>query len=172
MRIEKIRKVLDRIMCNTCVLLFVAMILVGSYQIATRYFFDRPSTVSEDLLTYSFTWLSLLAAAYVFGRREHMRMGFLVDRLPERWRHYLEIGMEVLIMIFVAVVMVYGGIFIVRLTMSQMTASLGIPMGIVYLAVPLSGITIVLYNLLNILEIIKKMRRAERRGSVEPGGSV
>ena len=57
------------------------MTAVGSYQIITRYFFNRPSTVSEELLTYSFTWMSLLASAYVFGKRDHMRMGFMADKL-------------------------------------------------------------------------------------------
>ena len=38
---------------------------------------DSPSTVSEELLTYSFTWMALLSSALVFGKRDHMRMGFL-----------------------------------------------------------------------------------------------
>ena len=44
---------------RVCALLFAAMVVVGTYQIVTRYFFGRPSTVSEELLTYSFT-LSLI----------------------------------------------------------------------------------------------------------------
>ena len=63
------------------IFLFMMMTAVGSYQIITRYFFNRPSTVSEELLTYSFTWMSLLASAYVFGKRDHMRMGFMADKL-------------------------------------------------------------------------------------------
>ena len=31
--------------------LFVFMTLIGSYQIVTRYFFNKPSPVSEELLT-------------------------------------------------------------------------------------------------------------------------
>ena len=48
--------------------LFAFMTLIGTYQIVTRYFFNRPSTVSEELLTYAFTWMALLASAYVFGK--------------------------------------------------------------------------------------------------------
>lgn len=67
---------------GVCIIaLFAFMTLIGTYQIVTRYFFNRPSTVSEELLTYSFTWMSLLAAAYVFGKRDHMRMGFLADQI-------------------------------------------------------------------------------------------
>ena len=52
-------------------------------------------------------------------------------------------------------VMVYGGFSIVRLTMTQSTASLGIPMGMVYTILPISGILIVLYSVLNIIDLIR-----------------
>ena len=42
-----------------------------------------------------------------------------------------------------------------KLTMTQKTASLGIPMGIIYTVVPLSGIVIVIYAILNMIELFK-----------------
>ena len=101
------------------IFLFMMMTAVGSYQIITRYFFNRPSTVSEELLTYSFTWMSLLASAYVFGKRDHMRMGFMADKLTGNFRKYLEIIIDLLSFSFAAVVMVYGGCSITKLTMIE-----------------------------------------------------
>ena len=49
--------------------------------------------------------------------------------------------------------MVYGGFNIVQLTMTQSTASLGIPMGVVYIIIPVSGILIVVYSVLNIADL-------------------
>lgn len=40
-----------------------------------------------------------------------------------------------------------------QLSMTQTTASLGIPMGIVYIIVPLSGILVVVYSILNIIDL-------------------
>lgn len=154
--IRKLREILDRLLGAVTVFLFVLMTVVGSYQIITRYFFNRPSTVSEELLTYSFTWMSLLAAAYVFGRRDHMRMSFLADKITGKSRDTLEIGIEALVFLFAGIVMLYGGIRITRLTMSQVTASLQIPMGYVYLAIPLSGALIMIYNVMNIVEMIRE----------------
>ena len=59
------------------IFLFMMMTAVGSYQIITRYFFNRPSTVSEELLTYPLPGCPFFASAYVFGKRDHMRMGFM-----------------------------------------------------------------------------------------------
>lgn len=150
----KIRSVTDRILGSATVFLFACMTAVGTYQILVRYLFNRPSTVSEELLTYLFTWMALFAAAYVFGRREHMRMGFLADQLSRQTQAVLDLVIEGLIFLFAAVVLVYGGIQITSLTMSQKTASLGIPMGYVYCVVPLCGILIMEYSVLNIIGLI------------------
>ena len=77
----KIKAGIMRVLSIVIIFLFAFMTVIGTYQIVTRYFFNKPSTVSEELLTYSFTWMALLASAYVFGKRDHMRMGFLADKL-------------------------------------------------------------------------------------------
>lgn len=150
----KIRGVLDICLGGLCSVIFILLTVIGTYQIVVRYLFNSPSTVSEELLTYGFTWMALLAAAYVFGKREHMRMGFLADKLKGTARLVLEIVIELIVLAFAAVVMVYGGNEIVRLTMSQKTASLGISMGVVYVAVLVSGICIIMYCILNISAMI------------------
>ena len=114
---RKVRKTMMKVLGYLIIFLFMMMTAVGSYQIITRYFFNRPSTVSEELLTYSFTWMSLLASAYVFGKRDHMRMGFMADKLTGNCRKYLEIIIDLLSFSFAAVVMVYGGCSITKLTM-------------------------------------------------------
>lgn len=149
-----IRRGLDQILGGVNVFLFGFMVVVGSYQILVRYLFNKPSTVSEELLTYSFTWMALLAAAYVFGKREHMRMGFLADRLTPGKRQVLDIVIEGIIFLFASIVLVYGGLQITLLTMTQKTASLGIPMGYVYMVVPICGVLILVYSVLNLLEMM------------------
>lgn len=62
--LHKFRHGLDTVLSWVCALLFAAMVVVGTYQIVTRYFFGRPSTVSEELLTYSFTWMACFPARW------------------------------------------------------------------------------------------------------------
>lgn len=152
--LQAVRKVLNSILKVVIVVLFAAMVIIGTYQIVTRYFFNKPSTVSEELLTYSFAWMALFATAYVFGKRDHMRMAFLADKVTGKARLALEVIIEFLVLVFAAIVMVYGGFSIVKLTMSQVTASLGVSMGYIYSVLPISGIFIVLYNLINIIEML------------------
>nr|WP_297933006.1 TRAP transporter small permease [uncultured Blautia sp.] len=160
--LHKIRQVIDVTLSSLCVIIFALMVIIGTYQITTRYFFNKPSTVSEELLTYSFTWMALLASALVFGKRDHMRMGFLADKLTGTPRKILEIVIELLVMLLSGSVLVYGGTTIMQLTMTQVTASLGIPMGIVYTVVPLSGVIIVFYSILNIIDLAVGYEREQR----------
>ena len=150
--LHTIRKGINLVLSFASALIFAAMVIIGTYQIVTRFVFNSPSTVSEELLTYSFTWMALLATAYVFGKRDHMRMGFLADKFSDKAQKALSIAAEVLIMLLAGAVMVYGGVTIVQLTMTQTTASLGIPMGVVYIILPVSGILIVFYSILNIVQ--------------------
>lgn len=152
--LHKFRNVINVILSTACAIVFGLMVIVGTYQIVTRYFFNSPSTVSEELLTYSFTWLALLATAYVFGKRDHMRMGFVADKLTGTPKKILEIVIEFLVMLFSASVMLYGGFTIMQLTMTQVTASLGVKMGVIYTVVPLSGLLIIIYSILNIIDLI------------------
>lgn len=152
--LHKVRNGLMKALGLCIIFLFAMMTIIGTYQIVTRYFFNRPSTVSEELLTYSFTWMALLASAYVFGKRDHMRMGFLADKLTGTGRKYLEVAIDLLTFVFAAVVMVYGGIAITKLTMIQTTASLRIPMGYIYIIVPMTGILIMVFSFINALDML------------------
>lgn len=151
---HKARAVIMRFLGIVITVLFVMMTVIGTYQIVTRYFFNRPSTVSEELLTYSFTWMALLASAYVFGKRDHMRMGFLADKITGPVKKYLEIAIDLLSFAFAGVVMVYGGISITKLTMIQTTASLRVPMGYIYVIVPVTGVLIMLFSLMNAADML------------------
>ena len=160
--LHSIRKGIDVALSSLCAVVFAAMVVIGSYQIITRFVFRNPSTVSEELLTYSFTWMALLASAYVFGKRDHMRMGFMADKLNAGGQKILNIFSEILIMILAGSVMIYGGVTIMDLTMTQSTASLGIPMGVVYAIIPLCGVLIVVYSILNIIDLIAGVEREQR----------
>ena len=86
--LKKFRSIIDKFLEIVCAFLFGTMVVICTYQVVTRYFFNSPSTVSEELLTYSFTWMALFASALVFGKRDHMRMGFIADKLTGKADRY------------------------------------------------------------------------------------
>lgn len=179
-----LRTGMDMVLRFVIIFLFGFMVVIGTYQISVRYLFNRPSTVSEELMTYAFAWMSLLAAAYMFGERGHMRMGFLADKLSGASRLWLDVFIEALVMAFAGIVMVYGGVQITLLTMTQKTASLGIAMGYVYSVVPISGILILIYGVINLKDMLegeekpisdyskKRLSKGTTPGKMTPGGGT
>lgn len=111
--------------------------------------------------------MALLAAAYVFGKRDHMRMSFLSDKITGKPKMILEIAIELLIMVMVGFVMIFGGFSIMQLTMTQATASLGIPMGVIYTIIPISGCIIFVYSILNIIDLLHSGSAGEGDGRKE-----
>lgn len=85
-----------------------------------------------------------------------MRMGFLADKLSEKNLTILNVVIEIITIAFALIVMVYGGISITSLSMTQKTASLGIPMGYIYIVIPITGIVIAVYGILNVTDLIRK----------------
>ncbi|MBQ2033634.1 MAG: TRAP transporter small permease subunit, partial [Alistipes sp.] len=65
----------------------------------------------------------------------------------------LGIFSEVIACIFAVVILVYGGVQISSLAMGQMTSSLGVPIGVFYVVMPVCGVLIALYTIINIVEI-------------------
>ncbi|SJZ86073.1 TRAP transporter small permease [Garciella nitratireducens] len=153
---KSLRKILDKTLRTLCVVLFAFMTVLATYQVVTRYFFYRPSTISEELLTYSFAWMSLLVAAYVFGKQDHMRMTFIVEKFSKENQRKFVITREIITLIFAIVILIYGGFSIAQLGMGQQSSSLGIPMGYVYLVLPVSGIITMIYNILNLRDLIQE----------------
>lgn len=154
---EPLRLILDRTIQALCGLLFIIMVVVASWQVASRYVFNSPSTISGSFLKLSLVWLSMMAIAYVAGRREHVSLTLFTDKLSGFSKILSEIGIEILFMFFAGLVMIYGGVQVTLNTMSQMYPMLGIPKGIIYLSLPTSGGLIAIYCLLNCLALYSKM---------------
>ena len=88
---NNLRNALDKIIIGICVILFMFMTVVGTYQITSRYVLKDPSTISEELISYSFAWMSMFAASYVFGKRDRSFIGIeLLNQYKKISPHLLE----------------------------------------------------------------------------------
>lgn len=133
---------------------FLAMVALTCWQVFTRYILQNPSSWSEEMVSYLFAWMALLGASLVVGERGHMNIPILVDRAKPGMRKSLAVFSEIVACVFAAVILVYGGIQITTLAMGQMTSSLGVPVGVFYVVLPVSGILNIIYTVLNIIGIL------------------
>ena len=134
---------------------FLAMVILTCWQVLTRYVLKNPSTWSEELVGYLFAWMSLLGASIVTSERGHMNIPIIVEKLSASVQKALLCFGELIAFLFSAVILVFGGVQITTLAMGQMTSSLGVPIGIFYIVLPLCGVLNMIYTILNIVDIVK-----------------
>lgn len=149
-----IRAVLTRFLNLLAGVSFLVMVALTCWQVLTRYVLGNPSSWSEELVSYLFAWMSLLGASLVTSERGHMNIPILADRSGPAGRKWLHCLGEAVALLFSLVILVLGGVQITRLAMGQMTSSLGVPIGVFYVVLPLCGMLNILFTLLNILEIL------------------
>ena len=157
---RSIRKVLNHIMNVLAGGSLIAMTALTCWQVFTRYVLNNPSTWSEELVGYLFAWASLFGASLITGERGHMNIPVVVELMPAGAQKFFAIFGEIIAMAFSAVVLILGGYQITQLAMGQMTSSLGVAVGIFYVAMPVCGVINILYTALNIYDICKGKKEA------------
>ena len=127
----------------------------------TRFVLRHPSSFTEELARFLLIWVGLLGASYASGKKLHLAIEVLVDRLGEKARAGAEVIIQSLVFLFAFLVMVIGGIRLVTITLalSQISAALRIKLGYVYLVIPLSGLLIMYYSLLFLIAALHKLRQ-------------
>ena len=153
------RKVLNRIMNVLAGVSLIAMTALTCWQVFTRYVLNNPSTWSEELVGYLFAWASLFGASLITGERGHMNIPVVVEKMPAAPQKFFAIFAELIAMAFSLIILVYGGYRITLLAMGQMTSSLGVAVGVFYVAMPVCGVINILYTILNIYDICKGKKK-------------
>lgn len=148
-----LRKFLNGVMAVLSGLSFAAMVILVVWQVFTRYILKNPSTWSEELVSYLFAWMALFGASLTVSERGHMNIPVVVEKMSPGAQKVLALLSEALIFLFSAVVLVWGGYAISNLAMGQMTSSLGVAVGVFYIALPISGVLNMIFSLLNIYDI-------------------
>ena len=130
------------------------------WQVFTRFVLGDPSSFTDELARYLLIWVSLFGAAYASGKRAHLAIDLLRTKLRGAAVHWHGIGVGAVILAFAVFVMVIGGVQLVLLSflLGQTSPALGVPLGVVYLALPISGGLIVFYFVLFITERTRLLR--------------
>jgi TRAP-type C4-dicarboxylate transport system permease small subunit len=131
-----------------------ALVLDVLWGVCSRFVLRDPSGWTVEVATMLLIWVSLLGAAVAFSRNEHLGVDYLVKKLDPDAGHLLAIVSQLVVIYFAAAVMVYGGYVLVHETLQagQVSPALGVKIGYVYLAVPVSGVFIILFCLERIIE--------------------
>lgn len=148
------RKKLDILLEWSVVTLLSVMLLSVLWGVLTRYIFADQSAWTDELARFMLIWVSILGAAYISGKNAHIAIDLLPASLSKKKKLVLEIITAVIISIFVFAIFLVGGLRYIYISfkLGQTSAALEIPMGYVYLVLPVAGIIIIYFKIMTILE--------------------
>jgi TRAP-type C4-dicarboxylate transport system permease small subunit len=125
--------------------MFVMMVLIFT-QVVARYALNSSLTWSEEVGRYVFVWMSFLGIAAVYYKGSHISLNFLLDKLSGPYKKALKIFIDSLT-IFLSCIIIMGGYRLVELGLRQRSAALRIPMNMVYIILPISGVLLLYFAL-------------------------
>lgn len=144
---------LERYLARGCAILMCLMVIDVTWQVLSRFLLEKPSSFSEELARFLLVWIGFFGAAYAYRKYAHLGLDIFTSKLEGRSRVSVDKLGDWVSLIFVSVVMIFGGFKIMLLTLelNQLSAALQIPMGYVYSVVPISGVLIAIFSIERIL---------------------
>ena len=149
----ELRKKIDKILAKLLILIMSIMVINVLWQVFSRYFLGTPSSFTDELARYLMIWIGILGAAYVSGRNKHVAIDVLPSRLSAKSQKKLRLVVRILIILFCLFALVIGGSRLVYVTyvLDQYSPALQVPLALVYMVIPISGILIIYYKISDIL---------------------
>lgn len=137
------------------IIIFALLVLDVLFQVFSRYILGTSFTWTEEFARFALIWMTILGAAYLNGKREHLSMDFLYQKFSPANQRKVSMLIELLIFLFALIVMVIGGLNLVYTTLhlEQLSGTLRIPLGYVYAVLPFSGFLIMCFSVYHISNI-------------------
>jgi TRAP-type C4-dicarboxylate transport system permease small subunit len=150
----ELRKKIDSILATLLIIIMSIMVINVLWQVFSRYFMGSPSSFTDELARYLMIWIGILGAAYVSGQNKHVAIDVLPSRLKATTQMKLRLVVRVLIIIFCFFALVIGGSRLVYIThvLDQNSPALQLPLSVVYMILPVSGLLIIYYKISDILK--------------------
>jgi TRAP-type C4-dicarboxylate transport system permease small subunit len=148
-----LKNIVDKILALLVIVISSLLVICVLWQVISRYVLGAPSVFTDEVARFMFMWVGLMGAAYAVSLKRHLAIDLLCQKLTGTPKLISEIVILLATMLFAGLVMVYGGTALVSKTLAtgQISPAIGIPMGLVYIAIPASGVAILFYSLVDLI---------------------
>ena len=140
--------ILNKILAGCCCIILAIMVFCVTWQVIARFIFNAPSTVLDEFTQILFMWMILLGGVYTAGLKKPPAASVLT----------LDSFIQIIITVFAVIFMIYGGNIVVEKAqhVGQISPVLKWPMDKVYWVMPVSGLILVWYSVMNIIDNYRK----------------
>lgn len=138
-RLEALNARVDRAVFAVVVAAVAAMFLVVVAQVFCRYVLNFSLVWAEEAARYLLVLTTFLGASAAMRRGAHLGVSLVVERLWPTARRFVEALVQI-VGCLVYAVLILEGTSLARQNFDQASPALGLPLGLVYLMIPLAGL--------------------------------
>lgn len=117
---------------------FLVMCLSIILQVVFRYALQLVAPWTEELARFACIWTVFLGAAVCFEERAHIKIDFVISKVSRKATRRLLLLINIFVTGTFILAAFYGSIRMVKVGWADMATTVPIPMGLVYLALPIS----------------------------------
>lgn len=145
---------LKKAMYHVSAFLFAVAVLIAFISVIFRYVFNNSLYWSEEIVRYIFIWMFFIAMGESTRTGSHVALDLVPSKLSGTTRKVWDIVIEVLSLVFVIILVCYGG-KLALINMNQFSPALRIPYGWIYMALPFGGALMGVFNIIRIVNMIR-----------------
>ena len=131
-------------------------------QVFSRFVLGKAFVWTDELSRYGLVWLTFVAAGLGFRRKSHVAIDVVIGLFPEKQKQAAA-GVQSVLVAAMAVFLLVKGVQLAGMTMGQDSPAMGIPMGIVYAAIPFFSLLTLLFSLEDLCGRLVPQKDCERK---------
>ncbi|WP_110648854.1 TRAP transporter small permease [Salinicola peritrichatus] len=147
-------KGIDHAVKHLTFLLFIAMVIAVFGQVVMRYLFGTSVFWAEEFARYAMVWIAFLGASMGVVEGAHTKIDFFINRLPQGVKKGVFIFNNVLCILFLSCISYYV-VAALSYTMGTLSPAMRIPMGLMHLILPVSGVLMSVYLLIDTYRLLR-----------------
>ncbi|WP_158736808.1 TRAP transporter small permease [Alteribacillus sp. YIM 98480] len=151
--LAKLRTTINQAVEYFTILLVITMVVIVAAQVFYRFVLSNSLGWSEELARFLFIWIIFLGSEIGLRKKAHIAVDSVLRMLKGVPQLLLSLFIDVIIMVF-AIIVFLSGLELVQGTMNRPSVSLNLPMGWVYISIPIA-MALILMNTLR--TVFKKL---------------
>lgn len=146
----------EKVVQYTLVVMVAIMTITIIIQVFLRYLFLYSLSWSEEVARYLMIWVAFLGASLALKKGFHIGVEFVVSRIPERIRQWVNLVAKFSILFFL-VFFTIGGFRVSWAVRDQDSPALLFSMAYAYLSAPVGGLFMIIQTINSMIEDCTKL---------------
>ena len=153
---NKLIKLVDRLLEGGTLISFLALIGVVSLQVFARFFLPKVPHWTEEASRIFFIYTVCFAGGLAVREKAYVNVDILLNLFRGRLRSFLRLFLDGLVIVFMGLVFYYS-IPLVKIGMIQRSPALGVTVSYLFGSITLLSVTMIYYSLFDVINDLRAL---------------